>query len=1153
MRLLSAGEGQIVPFLGPSLPDWADIIRHSPREDPVGTQWETRGKNAWLSLGKKGFPQKKVLSLVLCVAMLLSVMVMGTGAASFTDQDEFSDNYAEAAEVLTGMGIIQGYDDGSFLPQRNINRAQVATMIYRAATGDVTDSKISQFVGEDLFDDVNADDWFAGYVNYCGNAEYIKGFTPDTFGPYKQVTGYQVLAMILRAVGYDENNEYTGDQWTLRVAATAREQGLLDNLNPDTNLAEPATRELVAQLIFEAIQIDTVRYSLAAGEYRPSTTPASSLGEQVFDLDVNNSADEWGRPEVLWTYNTGDEETVIEIDPVATYTTAVAECDVADDVGLTKDTVFDTYTNGQTGKETIEVKAIKDNNIGAQGQLVEVYVYTDVDGNDQKCIVAIDTFLSQVTGVTEVKYDANNHVAKDASLTLTVYDGNDTEVTLTDDTNYTYAVGDMLLVNAYTKGDAVISGDGQHVEIVSAAESFVGAQTKIHSNANYHTVNGTDYPDAVKFFRNDAGTNRTENFNWWMDQYDNLIGVTGITSNYAVLKDMIWIQGTPGYAQATLVYMDGTEATVTVNTIDGFNGVADTWFAGDNVAPELNDSNVYVTNNDVTVSTDSSKNGIYDGYAMYRVDTNSDGSVNLQGIETYTNNTLNIGYEDDATLDVDASAIMSNTGSVETHVSSLTKFLVNDNGTYTAYTGTANLGEYNNRTVEVFYDDEDLDGIADYVYIKTFSSVFGDYVFATDDASYTTPDKNGVVTLEGVYVDGKLTEITALEAVAEELTNNMGKLYSATWVDDKDTTSADYGYLTDIELVSENTDSDTQALGTEANYLENTSSANLVLTGNTLLIKDQDLSYNVTNADEVIYTDAAYEMTLADAIKAGNYGIWVVGNQFNNTATVYVGTKLEQTNTITVTPAEGVADGALIPDADDPDGQNYTYTINDKNDDGKLDLVVKMDATSQYATMVVTETTKGASTVISPNTDGTVTLPNVAKGDTYKVTVTTECNGQCAEPARAEWTITIDGWNIISDAVEKVTFTDDTNFVTEPSDVYYSYTDAVAEENVIDANLLQHNGMRVYFDNGAIYLPEGVKVVTFADTASALKAGSDAFNGSDVQTYQQDSGTGAYNIFVPMSGQDTTDGIVVVLQMTPQGGNAPVYVAYHVTNYTVAQ
>ena len=40
-------------------------------------------------------------------------------------------------------------------------------------------------------------------------------------------------------------------------------------------------------------------------------------------------------------------------------------------------------------------------------------------------------------------------------------------------------------------------------------------------------------------------------------------------TNYAVLKDLTWITGTPGYAQATLVYMDGSEETVTVNAIDG--------------------------------------------------------------------------------------------------------------------------------------------------------------------------------------------------------------------------------------------------------------------------------------------------------------------------------------------------------------------------------------------------------------------------------------------------------------------------------------------------------------------------------------------------------------------------------------------------------
>ena len=1109
----------------------------------MGTQWETRGKNRQQGLGTKGFAQKKVLSLVLCVAMLLSVMVMGTGAASFTDQDEFSDNYAEAAEVLTGMGIIQGYDDGSFLPQRNINRAQVATMIYRAATGDVTDSKISQFVGEDLFDDVNADDWFAGYVNYCGNAEYIKGFTPDTFGPYKQVTGYQVLAMILRAVGYDENDEYTGDQWTLRVAATAREQGLLDNLNPDTNLAEPATRELVAELIFQAIHpdVDTVHYVPAEGEYQ--SDDGTSLGEQVFVLAVKDSADEWGRPEVLWTYNTGDEETVIEIDPVATYTTAVAECDVADDVGLTKDTVFDTYTNGQTGKETIEVKAIKDNNIGAQGQLVEVYVYTDVDGNDQKCIVAIDTFLAQVTGVTEVKYDANNHVAKDASLTLTVYDGNDTEVTLTDDTNYTYAVGDMLLVNAYTvdaDADAFVDNttDGQYVEIVSAAESFVGAQTTIHYNADTHTINGTEYNDAYKFFRDDAGVTEDYNFTWYLDQYGNVIGATGITSNYAVLKDIIWIQGTPGYAQATLVYMDGTEATVTVDSIDEFNFTSDSWAGNNNegtdTTPRLSDGNTDFG----LVSTDSSLNGDYEGYAMYRVDTNSDNSVNLEGIERYATGNFEIEYANDVTLDIDASAIVNLGDGVVAHVSNETQILVNNaDGTYTAYTGTANLPDYNWQSVEVFYDDEDGDNIADYVYIKTFRSVHGDYVFATSSAHQISSNDYGV-TVEGVYVDGELTTVTTTPEIAHELIANQGKLYFATWTAD-DSDDANYGKLHDITLVNEARDNDIQILfGGIANYLEDTS--NLQLVGNTLYV-DGRLSYNVTNANEVIFQNNTYEMTLADVVKAiqegADYGIWVVGNRYNNTTTVYVGTKLEETNTISVNRAADVAAEDVSIVGPTSMTNDWTVTINDKNDDGQLDLVVDMNAVSQYAYFTVEELVNGHKTLLDTyeQSDGAATLNDVAEGDVYVITVYTECDGTVC--TAAQWRVVVEGWNIISDVVTSITRGDGTATIgNSPYDVYYDFDAAVKSAVTLSTgnaqNLIFSVDTAEVCDSSGNYLP---KVHVFTDSATVNQAQFDAeadpVNNNTVSIVNVKSGTD-----------------LVVMSFVPQnneGGNA-VYFAFYV-------
>ena len=1071
--------------------DW-----NSPREMgrnppffPVGTQWETRGKNRQQGLGTKGFAQKKVLSLVLCVAMLLSVMVMGTGAASFTDQDEFSDNYAEAAEVLTGMGIIQGYDDGSFLPQRNINRAQVATMIYRAATGDVNDSKISQFVGEDLFDDVNADDWFAGYVNYCGNAEYIKGFTPDTFGPYKQVTGYQVLAMILRAVGYDENNEYTGDQWTLRVAATAREQGLLDNLNPDTNLAEPATRELVAELIFQAIHpdVDTVHYVPAEGEYQ--SDDGTSLGEQVFKLKVDNSADEWGRPEVLWTYNTGDEETVIEIDPVATYTTAVNDCDVYEDTGISGDVAA--YVNSGTWNDTYNIsKTATKDNIGAQGQLVEVYDYTTVNGDDAARIVVIDTFLAQVTDVVEAKYDSNNHLATEATLVLNVYDeSTPVEVTLTNgSTNYTYAVGDMLLVNAYTNDkDEVISGDGQYVEIVSAAESFVGAQTTIHYNADTHTINGTEYNDAYKFFRDDAGVTEDYNFTWYLDQYGNVIGATGITSNYAVLKDMIWVNGgrDGGYAEATLVYMDGTEATVTVDSIDEFDFSTPNWAEND-VTPYLADSIESVfngTGNFGGVSSDSSLNGNYDGFAMYRVDTNSDNSVNLEGIERYATGNFEIEYANDVTLDIDASAIVNLGDGVVAHVSNNTQILVNNaDGTYTAYTGTANLPDYNWQSVEVFYDDEDGDNIADYVYIKTFRSVHGDYVFATSSAHQISSNDYGV-TVEGVYVDGELTTVTTTPEIAHELIANQGKLYFATWTAD-DSDDANYGKLHDITLVNEARDNDIQILfGGIANYLEDTS--NLQLVGNTLYV-DGRLSYNVTNANEVIFQNNTYEMTLADVVKAiqegADYGIWVVGNRYNNTTTVYVGTKLEETNTISVNRAADVAAEDVSIVGPTSMTNDWTVTINDKNDDGQLDLVVDMNAVSQYAYFTVEELVNGHKTLLDTyeQSDGAATLNDVAEGDVYVITVYTECDGTVC--TAAQWRVVVEGWNIISNAITDVTNASGTTLVAGYDyDVYYDIEEAAKYAPTLSVDAAE--ALAVYFDRSDLN-STGVKLERFSETAA---------------------------------------------------------------------
>ncbi len=92
----------------------------------------------------------------------------------------------------------------------------------------------------------------------------FKGYEDGSFKPSGNVTGYEVLAMILRAVGYDQKNEFTGADWgcmllrSLSVRASLTTSRVLD-------LNAPATRELVSELLFRSIQVPMVTYTAAFG------------------------------------------------------------------------------------------------------------------------------------------------------------------------------------------------------------------------------------------------------------------------------------------------------------------------------------------------------------------------------------------------------------------------------------------------------------------------------------------------------------------------------------------------------------------------------------------------------------------------------------------------------------------------------------------------------------------------------------------------------------------------------------------------------------------------------------------------------------------------------------------------------------------------
>ena len=233
---------------------------------------------------------KKLLALVLALVMTLSLATVSSNAA-FKDADKIDETYAEATEVLSNLGVFKGYTDGSFNPKGDITRAEVAAIVYRIYTGDVTDAQVKNYETYNKFADMAGAGWAKGYIGYCSNAAFIKGYPDGNFKPSGKVTGYEALAMILRAVGYDKNNEFTGADWALHVAQIAQQKGILDNVK-GVDLNAAASRELVAELLFRSINVPMVTYTAAFGYQEVGLSTATNtvfaknetLGSKVFGL-----------------------------------------------------------------------------------------------------------------------------------------------------------------------------------------------------------------------------------------------------------------------------------------------------------------------------------------------------------------------------------------------------------------------------------------------------------------------------------------------------------------------------------------------------------------------------------------------------------------------------------------------------------------------------------------------------------------------------------------------------------------------------------------------------------------------------------------------------------------------------------------------------
>ena len=194
---------------------------------------------------------KKVLALVLAFACAFTMFA----GAAFTDQADIK--ATDAVNMLSSLGVITGYTDGSYQPNKVVTRAEMAKMIFVVRNNKIDDSAYQSNYSK-LTDISNH--WAKGYIKFCESQGIIAGKGNNKFDPDSPVTGVEAAKMLLVVSGYDSDKAgLTGSAWRTNVLKYAGAAGILDDVN--SALEQGLPRQYAAQMIYNTLDVNRVKWS----------------------------------------------------------------------------------------------------------------------------------------------------------------------------------------------------------------------------------------------------------------------------------------------------------------------------------------------------------------------------------------------------------------------------------------------------------------------------------------------------------------------------------------------------------------------------------------------------------------------------------------------------------------------------------------------------------------------------------------------------------------------------------------------------------------------------------------------------------------------------------------------------------------------------
>ena len=818
---------------------------------------------------------KKVLALVLVVAMMASFAVSAS-AKDFTDSKTITQQ--EAVDVMTAIGVIDGYADGSFKPEGTLTREQAAKMITYMLLGKSEADKLVAVVAP--YTDVAANRWSAGAIAYCANEGIIAGVGNGKFNPTGELTGLQFAKMLLVALGYDPAVEkLTGSTWAVNTAKLALNADLDDDI--DATLSTAISRQNAAQMAFNTLKADLVEYDTKGTtvEINGATiATGASKAEAVADKEnkkgtikedeilqfaekyqkdlkkvMNTKSNDFGAPGAEWKFKNSSVGTYADTAD-ASYTGKVTLATIYDLLG--KSMVDDLkdgngtltiYTDGDSNKVEVNKNAIdsyakKGSSAAAfgsgNGTVVDVYIddYNN-DDYDEAIVVVKNQYLMKASS----DYNKNTEKLNVSVKTGTVKSG-ETPLKAEDWAIADYSKDDYIL---YT----VANGEIQSIE----AAKVVSGKVESYKSGDNVVLDGTTYKYNVKAYENSDEHSKSvayeikETAKVVLDNQGYIIYVdeTSTTSDDVVFVDKAANSGFDRIAK--IVDVEGKSSTVTVDTDDSSSKITDGDFDAANkgfysykVDGSKYELTEYAHAGKIVVNQDAEK----------AVNVISNKAV--LGTVTYGNKTA---------------AVTANAKTV---------YIVKDeDGDYNVYTGVKNaptitIAKGNDSvSVPVYVTMNKDNNKALYVYVDVKAA--GNKV-TMDESTSSSSDKIYVLKVDTTKsVDSNDNEYYTVTA----LVNGEVKTYNTTKADTmavgelyKSVTTNSNGYVTSAKVAAAATNSDYAVIAAATSVAYSDGVVTIADTGYILANNDVKAYLVLTGkADNAILNDAnaSYELVETDA------------------------------------------------------------------------------------------------------------------------------------------------------------------------------------------------------------------------------------------------------------------------------------------------